>query len=478
MWRPPRNSAFCTAAAIVLLSQIIISIFAAANDRSELIPGTIADVTCSSDATERYTIYLPSNYIASKKWPIIYLFDPGGRGKRPVTLYKDLGEKYGFILAASNNSRNFGSDLSKDLKAVWDDTHSRLAIDERRTDTSGFSGGARVAGAMAMSCTTCQIAGVIAHGAGYPTSKLPGRDKLPYFLAVGNRDFNWPEVMNIRREREEHDLPYRLRIFDGSHQWAPAEVMEDAVSWMILKSMQSGDLAPDQAFINLLFKQCQSEAAEAQTENDLLRQLVALRSLVSDFSPFKDVGEIAKSLAALKSSARFKSALKDEHQQIDEQLRLVSEIAPKIRTYIEGSEPDPASLRTEILQGMGRLNDQSEHAKKETDRLIASRAFGDLWVSSIENGQQELQARHFDKAEACFQLMSQVRNDPWPMLLLADTHAAAGNKKQAIKDVQEAIRRGLKDASILASEPGLQGLKGDAEFQKVLEGLEQNQHTN
>lgn len=475
MRHPQSNSALCTVVLIVLLCQTTISSFAAASGKVEqLKPGQIADVNCSLDATESYGIYLPTNYIASKKWPIIYLFDPGGRGKRPVTLYKDLGEKYGFILVASNNSRNFGSDLAKDLKAVWDDTHSRLSIDEHRTYSSGFSGGARVAGAMALSCTTCQIVGVIAHGAGYPASKPSGGDKLLYFLAVGNRDFNWPEVMNIRREREEHESPYRLRVFDGPHQWAPAEVMEDAISWMMLKSMQSGDLSPDQAFIDRLFKQRQSEAADVQAANDPVRQLVALRSLVSDFSSFKDVGEISKSLTALKMSARFKSALKDERQQIDRQFALASEIAPKIRTYIEGSESDPASLRTEILQGMGRLNDQSEHAKKETDRLIASRALGDLWVSSIENGQQELQARHFDKAEACFLLMSQVRNDPWPLLLLADTHAAAGNRRQAIKDLQEAIRRGLNDVSVVESDPGLQSLRGDPEFQKLLEKMAQN----
>ncbi len=426
-----RNSALYIAALVVLLCRMTISALATEVDPpGQLTSGQIADVNCSFDASQSYTIYLPSSYVSSKKWPIIYLFDPGGRGRRPVTLYKDLGEKYGFILAGSNNSRNFGSDLAKDLKSIWDDTHSRLAINERRTYTSGFSGGARVAGAMALSCTTCQIAGVIAHGAGYPSSKLPGGDKLFYFFAVGNRDFNWPEVVSIRREREERNLPYRLRIFDGPHQWAPAEVMEDAITWIMLKSMQSGDLTPDQAFIDRLFKQRQSEAAEAQATNDPLRQLSALRSLASDFSSFKDVSEILKSLTELKTSARFKSALKDERQQIDGQLALASEIAPKIRTYIDGSEPDPTSLRTEIVQGMGRLSDQSEHAKKETDRLIASRVFGDLWVSSIENGQQELQAHHFDKAEACFQLMSQVKNDPWPHVVTR-RHARCRRQQEA-----------------------------------------------
>jgi len=447
--------------------------FAFASDSQQLAPGQIANIVCP-DASESYALYLPSTYPASKKWPVIYLFDPGGRGRRPVELYRDLAEKYGFILAGSNNSRNFGSEIAKDLKAIWDDTHARLALDERRTYTSGFSGGARVAGAMATSCVQCQIAGVIAHGAGYPSGKPTGVDKLLYFFAVGNRDFNWPEVMNIRYEREEQGLPYRAHIFDGPHQWAPADVMEDAITWLMLKSMQSGDQPRDQAFVDRLFQRRQAEASEAQAANDALRQLGALRSLASDFSSFKDVSEFSRKLTELKQSGSFKTALKSEREQISEQFALVGEIGPKIRTYSDGSESDPAALRTEILQGMGRLNDQAQHDKNETKRQVASRAFTDLWISGIEGGQQELESRHFDKAEACFELMSQVRKDPWPVLLLADTHAAAGNKKQAIKDLQEAVRLGLNDATVIESDPSLQLLKGDPGFQKLLEGLAHN----
>ena len=122
----------------------------------------------------------------------------------------------------------------------------RLALDEHRTYSSGFSGGARVAGAMALSCPKCQIAGVIAHGAGYPDSKAGASDTLLYFFAVGDQDFNWPEVMKIRREREDHGLPYRVSVFSGTHQWAPAAVMEDAIQWLVLKSIQAGALRATQ----------------------------------------------------------------------------------------------------------------------------------------------------------------------------------------------------------------------------------------
>jgi hypothetical protein len=73
-------------------------------------PGQIGDVVCISDAAQSYALYLPSAYGAAKRWPIIYFFDPGGRGRRPLELYKEVAETYGFILAGSNNSRNFSSD--------------------------------------------------------------------------------------------------------------------------------------------------------------------------------------------------------------------------------------------------------------------------------------------------------------------------------------------------------------------------------
>src|SRR5215469_2103888 len=125
-------------------------------------PGQFVNVVCAADANQSYALYLPSGYTVTKRWPIIYFFDPGGRGRRPLDLYKDLAETYGFIFVGSNNSRNFSSNESEIVNAIWQDTHVRLSLDERRIYSSGFSGGARVAGAMALNCSSCEMAGVIA----------------------------------------------------------------------------------------------------------------------------------------------------------------------------------------------------------------------------------------------------------------------------------------------------------------------------
>ena len=438
---------------------------------ADLSPGQIVDVTCASDATQSYALYLPSAYTPAKRWPVIYFFDPGGHGRRPLELYKDIAETYGFILAGSNNSRNFSSDQGKAVNAIWQDTHARLGIDEHRSYASGFSGGARVAGAMAFSGPTGQVAGVIAHGAGYPSNRT-SNDHLPYFFAVGDQDFNWPEVINVRREREEQGSPYRVRVYSGRHQWAPASVMEEAVQYMNLKAMQAGNLAADAAFIDRLLDKTKAEAADAEARRDPVAQLSAYRRLISDFGGLRDVKDGAQKLTVLQQSPALKAALKSEREQISEQLKLEQEISQKIASVANNSVADVTALRLEVRQQMGALNDQAKHSKNEQKRLISGRAFSGIFVGAMEDGQQQVAARHFEKAEAYFDLMREVSDDPWPVLLLADMHAAVGNRKLAIKDLQEAVRRGLKDRAVIESDPQLQGLKSESEFQKLVAGLE------
>jgi hypothetical protein len=60
-----------------------------------------------------------------------YAFDPGARGKLPVERFKEAAEKYGWILAGSNNSRNGPLQPSAEAwRALWQDTHDRFAIDQ------------------------------------------------------------------------------------------------------------------------------------------------------------------------------------------------------------------------------------------------------------------------------------------------------------------------------------------------------------
>jgi hypothetical protein len=243
------------------------------------------------------------------------------------------------------------------------------------------------------------------------------------------------------------------------------------MQWLNLRAMQNGSLPQDQAFIDKFFQQRKAEASDAEQKKDALAQLDAYRSLVSDFAGLRDTSGASRKLETLKQSDGLKSALKSERDQIEEQFALERDIAAKLRDYEQGSVADPNTLRTQILQAISGLKDQAAHAKNESKRLVYSRAIEDLWVEGIENGQQEWEAKHFDRAEACFELMSQVKSEPWPSLLLARTHVAWGKKKQAIRDLKESVKRGYKDADAIESDSEFQTLKTEPEFQKLVAEL-------
>src|SRR5690348_15294041 len=111
-------------------------------------PGTIADrVVTAADPQQSYALYLPSRYTPSKRWPVIFAFDPAGRGRAPVELFRAAAESRGYIVAGSNNSRNGpGRPQMAAVAAMVGDVEQRFSVDPQRLYAAGFSGAARVAG--------------------------------------------------------------------------------------------------------------------------------------------------------------------------------------------------------------------------------------------------------------------------------------------------------------------------------------------
>jgi dienelactone hydrolase len=434
--------------------------------------GTITEVVAIDDPAQSYALYLPSQYSPDRRWPMIYVFDPFARGKTAVEIYRAAAEKYGYIVAGSNNSQNGPSapQLAA-AQAVWNDTHRRLAIDKDRVYTTGLSGGARVATSLALLCYTCAIAGVIAHGATYPGNqnpKPPANDHFLYYVAIGDRDFNYPEVVALRKKKDEAGMPYKIKVYPGPHQWAPPEIVGDAVEWLELKAMQAGKEKTDTAFVHKLFESTKADAALAEQRGDTLNQFYALHSLVSDFKGLEDVTELESKLAQLKSSKAWNTALHNEQRELDEQTSFTAQVARELQQLADDPESQ-AGVRSHIASVLSELRRRSKSSG--SDRVVYSRAFSQLWVQGIEAGQDEFRNHHFSRAATYFELMAGANPDqPWPLVLLAEAQARGGNRKAALKSLEEALHRGLKDPHALAEDPDLQTLVSDPAFQRIVGG--------
>lgn len=329
--------------------------------RGQVVP----DVKCAADASQSYALYLPSSYSPDKHWNLMLAFDPRGRGRLPVELYRAAAEKYGYILAGSNNSRNGPAQTSlKAAQAMLDDVEARFSINKNRMYVTGLSGGARFATDLAMG--TNEFAGVIASSAGFAHS-TGDEEALSFALfgTAGTEDFNYLEM---RRLDLQVTSPHRVRIFVGDHAWPPAEVAMEAVEWMELQAMKSGRRARDEAFIDRIFAERTAQLAALTAEPDLYR---AASSLAADFAGLRDVTAIRARATGLAADKDVKDALRktaademNEGQMSAEILNFSDQLGnPLERTYCL------AALRERLT----KLSDQAKGPEDSAQRRMARR---------------------------------------------------------------------------------------------------------
>ena len=129
-------------------------------------------------------------------------FPSGARGRAIVDTYRDAAERYGFIVAGSNTSRNGPWDVSmRAASAMFQDIGQRFAVDGTRTYLTGHSGGSRVA--LQIALANKAIAGVIASSAGYPDVRPRASVSFPIFATAGVDDFNYIEMRTLGRALED-----------------------------------------------------------------------------------------------------------------------------------------------------------------------------------------------------------------------------------------------------------------------------------
>ncbi|HEY2823832.1 MAG TPA: hypothetical protein VGJ06_22510 [Candidatus Acidoferrum sp.] len=427
---------------------------------------------CASKPDQTYALYLPSNYTPTKKWPIVYAYDPSARGDRPVDTLKAGAEKYGYIVAASNNSRNgaWAPELEA-AQAVSDDTHTILSIDDHRVYFTGFSGGARVAGRIAQLCKCA--AGVYLNGAGFPsgTSPSPKDAAFPIFAAVGNLDFNFPEVTRLDEALAVAGYPHFLRYFDGPHQWAPAEVAEEALAWFRLFAMKKNLTPRDPDFIA---SQREAEIARAKSFEQSGNLFYAFREYnqaIAIFDGLADVAPFRKAADALASQKAVRDGPKRQQRDFEEQKNLIADITTSMANF-RTNTPDLAGDVSATKLKVASLREASTHEKKPEKAIILKRAVADVFVQAMETGSDRLDAKEYSLAKNYYVLATEAMPDsPNAFRTLAICQAMNNNRKAALESLREAKSK-VKDMppflEWLQSEPAFAPFHDDPSFKAIL----------
>jgi predicted esterase len=447
--------------------------------QTESIPkGQIVDkVQALNDASQSYALYLPSNYTPNRKWPVLYAFDPGARGRAPVERFKEAAEKYGWIVLGSNNSRNGPWDLAANAwNAMQIDTHQRFAIDDERMYATGFSGGARAAVRIAIACKC--LAGVMANGAGFPTDLAPSPQMhFVFFGAAGVDDFNYPELRSLEEPLTKAGITHRVQTFDGRHEWPPVSVATAAVEWMEMHAIKAGKRPRDDAFINAMWQQRLTDAKTLEEAKNSYDAYQLYLDIIETFKELREVAQVETRVNQLRDSNELKAAIREEQAQIKKQRELDGKLNSWFAQRVDRDplhENDEGFDSNNLMPAiLNDLRKQSKAPEDSTQRRVARRVLDGLFVGLFEEGISLLQRdKNYSESIKRFKSATEVNPDrPGAFFYLAWAYAGNHDKKKSLQYLNTAVEKGFSDTAMITTNKAFDSIRNDPEYQRIMARL-------
>lgn len=219
-----------------MMGQISLTTAQNALPRGQMVPRVVT----KNVPDQSYALYLPSNYDAQTRWPVIICFDPYARGQIPVLGLQDIAEKYGYVVAGSNQSRDpIWTTNTRAVDAIWEDLDDRLAVDPFRIYLIGLGESGRAVAKIA--ALTKQPAGIILCGAGFHRDHPPIESMdFAVVTVIGKLDQHFFEVEQLQGDLIKQQISSHHVTYEGGHEWPNTEALEEAVNWLQVRAVSEG----------------------------------------------------------------------------------------------------------------------------------------------------------------------------------------------------------------------------------------------
>jgi len=226
--------------------------------------------------------------------------------------------------------------------------------------------------------------------------------------------------------------PHWLRVFAGTHQWAPAEVMDEAFAWFRIQEMKSQREPHDPAFINGQFSNAQARADSLERSGDVLVAWREYTQIAATYDSLVNIEAVRSKADALGGSKAVRDAAKREHSQFEEQAKLVGDIASRLTA--PPSQPDSNMQADQELQDLIRgLRGSADREKHPENAVVYKRALGGVFIDAMEFGNALLDEKKLPAAVRAYSFATEASPDSiWAWQQLAIARALSGARREAI----------------------------------------------
>ena len=411
-------------------------------------------ISCISDPNFSYALYLPNSSDKHQKtFPVIFFFDAHKRGVLPVEKYAKLAEKYGFVLAGSNNSTNGqqAEEMKRAVSMMMNDVSKRFRIDTSRMATSGFSGGARVAADAAL-FQNKGVSAVIGCAAGFPQMRATYNSNFSYLGMVGDKDFNYLEMKNLDRALNQTSIPHYLLVYDGKHDWPTATVMRDGFEFLLFNAMRQNPALKDEVLIGGFLVRSDSIRKKAFAEKDLEKQAVADKKILTFLKGLTALEKYKEELASIQKNPAYIEFLSAQKKALDNERSRQQQYA--------------SAMPTKSLEWW--MQETNKLLQKQDDP-VSLRLLNYLSLVSYMYASGTLKNNQFQEAEKYLTIYEKVDSEnPEVYYLKAVLLARTGKEGLALTQLQQAADKGFNEYERMQSSRDFQKLHGDKAFEKIL----------
>ncbi|MTI22471.1 hypothetical protein E1176_15670 [Fulvivirga sp. RKSG066] len=398
----------------------ILALLAIQSTRAQSLPrGEIIDsVFCDEYPEQSYALYLPTKYDSSRSYPLIIIFDPAARGILPVRKFQPAAEELGYILIGSNNSKNGSWDLAFEAgEAMFNDAMLKYKIDPKRIYTSGFSGGSRVASAVAS--LAGQIRGVIACGAGFASVddyQLKRDSKVHYVALIGDKDMNYQEHRLLQQQLDELNISNEKLVFPAGHQWPPSAYLLEAINWLELQGLKEGlSISPD-FFIERAFTQKKARADSVLQGGNYILAHQIYSGLITDFNAYVDIENLQQTRDEIKNSKEYSRLLKREKKINDKELTIRREIGEAFtELHFTKLKVGEGSEFKDMNWWQTKVDEIKRSAKKDDflTRNMALRLLNMIWARCAESSFSYMNSKDYETAFLLNQIWLYTEPNLW-----------------------------------------------------------------
>lgn len=457
---------------LMLIIVLCASISVAAEDIPPLnvpVGEMVQDISCASDPSQTYTLYLPEGFSTDRRWPVLLVFDPRGRSVVAAELFREAADTYGWILVSSDNTRSDGpwEPNEKAIAALWPEVHDRLPADFARVYAAGFSGGGAVA--YVLSRSTNEVAGILACGSRHFPDSLK-HVGAPIFSTAGDTDFNYHEMHAVDAFLQKQGNPHRLVIFEGGHSWMPAEVALDAVEWFELLAMRSELRDRNPELVETLYEADLADAHALEADGRLIEAARRLNEMGRTYAGLRDTTDVRAAAWKIEESLEYRSQRKQlkrwdafERQYLEEMNRQFAEL--RNAEIVPPVAQMARRFRIEELQRRAlEPGIEGVTARRARNSLVTGLGFY-LPRDFIAAGQ-------YDRLAASLELAVMVNeSNPVAWYNLACARARLDRGEPAMEALATALDLGFNNAELLATDSDLDSLRKRDDFKAVLASL-------